>query len=182
MLVLPTHRVIGGLRGFSLQDFMARSGEQIEYRPVRPRRKDFADAGRFLAGFGQHAMLLATPRDGGVECFVARPRRLADMDRLAADEQPAWRQLDVSILHRLLIGEHLRAWGGEQARIDYCADGLAALARVQDADCDLAAFLQPTPVESVVAIARAGSVMPHKSTYFYPKPATGLVMYDLNDQ
>ena len=40
-------------------------------------------------------------------------------------------------------------------------------------------FLSPTKVEDIIATAKAGEVMPQKSTYFYPKPATGMVLYPL---
>jgi len=41
-------------------------------------------------------------------------------------------------------------------------------------------FLSPTPVEQVRRIAEASLVMPRKSTYFYPKTLTGLVMNPVN--
>ena len=41
---------------------------------------------------------------------------------------------------------------------------------------DAAFLLEPTPVASILAVARDGDVMPQKSTYFYPKALTGLVL------
>jgi uncharacterized protein (DUF1015 family) len=41
---------------------------------------------------------------------------------------------------------------------------------------DLAFLLEPTPVSSILAVAAEADVMPQKSTYFYPKPLTGLVI------
>ena len=54
----------------------------------------------------------------------------------------------------------------------------AALSAVDDATdgADAAFLLEPTPVASIVAVAREGDVMPQKSTYFYPKALTGLVL------
>ncbi|MBE3587635.1 MAG: DUF1015 family protein, partial [Thermoanaerobacteraceae bacterium] len=43
----------------------------------------------------------------------------------------------------------------------------------------LAFFLNPTLVEEVTAVAAAGEKMPQKSTYFYPKLITGLVINPL---
>ena len=45
--------------------------------------------------------------------------------------------------------------------------------------CSAAFLLNPTRVEQVVAVAEAGDRMPEKSTYFYPKPVTGLVLNPL---
>jgi uncharacterized protein (DUF1015 family) len=44
---------------------------------------------------------------------------------------------------------------------------------------DAAFLLEPTPVAEIVAVAAAGDVMPQKSTYFYPKPLSGLVLNPL---
>jgi uncharacterized protein (DUF1015 family) len=41
---------------------------------------------------------------------------------------------------------------------------------------DAAFLLEPTPVAAIAAVARDGDVMPQKSTYFYPKALTGLVI------
>ena len=43
-------------------------------------------------------------------------------------------------------------------------------------DSAAAFFLNPTPIDGVLAVADAGDRMPEKSTYFYPKPPAGLVM------
>ena len=41
---------------------------------------------------------------------------------------------------------------------------------------DAAFLLEPTPVGAIAAVARAGEVMPQKSTYFYPKALSGLLV------
>ena len=52
------------------------------------------------------------------------------------------------------------------------ADAIAAV----DAGAGAAFLLEPTPVAAIEAVAREGDVMPQKSTYFYPKALTGLVI------
>jgi uncharacterized protein (DUF1015 family) len=77
-----------------------------------------------------------------------------------------------------------RAAGVDQAavesgeRIGYTKSAAEALGFVDEATggADAAFLLDPTPVESVAAVARSGEVMPQKSTYFYPKALTGLVI------
>ena len=61
----------------------------------------------------------------------------------------------------------------------YTADGREALAALRDGGCQLAAMLQSTPLSAVRDIALARAFMPHKSTYFYPKLATGMVLKPL---
>ena len=52
----------------------------------------------------------------------------------------------------------------------------AVLHTVACGDADLAVLLQPTPLDQMVTLAMGGERMPHKSTYFYPKLPTGLVI------
>jgi uncharacterized protein (DUF1015 family) len=61
--------------------------------------------------------------------------------------------------------------------IDYTKSAAEAVAAVDaDTGVDAAFLLEPTPVASIQAVAREGDVMPQKSTYFYPKALTGLVI------
>ncbi|MBI5855400.1 MAG: DUF1015 family protein, partial [Nitrospirae bacterium] len=58
----------------------------------------------------------------------------------------------------------------------YTKDDEEALDLIEQGKGEAALLLNPTKVEEVRAVATAGGRMPHKSTYFYPKPLTGLVM------
>lgn len=84
--------------------------------------------------------------------------------------------LDVSRLHADVVEGAYRAPHGE-ADIGFTPDPELALASARSGACAAALLLNPTPIASVRAIARAGGRMPHKSTYFYPKLRTGLVIH-----
>jgi uncharacterized protein (DUF1015 family) len=66
----------------------------------------------------------------------------------------------------------------EGSRVAYTKSAPEALDWVDHAHegADAAFLLEPTPVASILAVAAAGEVMPQKSTYFYPKALTGLVI------
>ena len=66
-------------------------------------------------------------------------------------------------------------------RVDYTKSVAEALARVDNRaeGADAAFLLEPTPVRDVLAVAAEGDVMPQKSTYFFPKALTGLVINPL---
>jgi uncharacterized protein (DUF1015 family) len=83
-------------------------------------------------------------------------------------------RLDVSVLHRYLV-EPLCPSLDEQS-ILYTKDEQDALDQVEHGQAQAALLLNPTKVSEVQAVAAAGDRMPHKSTYFFPKPLTGLVM------
>jgi uncharacterized protein (DUF1015 family) len=63
-----------------------------------------------------------------------------------------------------------------QRYLDYTRDADEALRLVDDGSHQAAVLLNATPPAAVLQIARAGAQMPQKSTYFYPKLATGLVV------
>jgi uncharacterized protein (DUF1015 family) len=96
------------------------------------------------------------------------------------------RGLDVAILHALVlerrfgIGHDALAAGGRVEYVKALDDGPAeAVRRVRSGEFEAALFLNPTAADQVMATAAAGEVMPQKSTFFYPKVSTGVVMHDL---
>ena len=175
LIILPTHRIIRRLKDFDLEKFVAATGDVMDYEPIRPTCQDVVDADVLLKPFGPHAMALV----GRGGAYIGRFKDVSVMKHLAPDQTDAWRELDVAILHRLLIGKCLVDWWTDDTFIDYTADGPVALADAGSGKADLVVLLQGTPIQAVREIALAGAVMPHKSTYFYPKVATGMVLYEV---
>src|SRR5262249_5460940 len=109
--------------------------------------------------------------------LTARLRSDAAMDRLAPDHSPDWRALGVSILHELVLKELLGPEGSASCRYVHLLDEV--LSDVAAKGCDLACLVPPAGMEHVEAIASNLEKMPPKSTYFYPKLLTGLVLNPL---
>lgn len=99
------------------------------------------------------------------------------------DKSEAWRNLDVSILHNLVLERYLGI-GGEQlasgANLVYTRSAAEAIAGVDRGDFQLSLLMNPPLVEEVTAVAGNGEKMPQKSTFFYPKLITGLVLNKLD--
>ena len=172
LLVLPTHRLLHVPAGdeqldriaghFAIEDTSARSLEDAIAKLA-------GVPGRFLAlGLRPGAKHVLTLEDRtGVEATMP------------AEQPDAWKQLDVSVLqYGILRG----AFGIDDAAlaaghaVTYTQDAGAAAAAVERGDATCAFVLNATPVDQVLAVADAGGRMPQKSTYFYPKLPTGLVM------
>jgi uncharacterized protein (DUF1015 family) len=66
--------------------------------------------------------------------------------------------------------------------LEYTRDGLEAVDLVDSGKYQLAFLMNPIPISSILAVADAGERMPPKSTYFYPKLPTGLVVHPLWDE
>ena len=93
------------------------------------------------------------------------------------DRPEAWRRLDAAILHGTLI-DHLWRVPDEPDRIGYVHDAPAAVAQAERLG-GTAVLMHPVPEATVLELARNGVMMPHKSTSFGPKPASGLVLRSL---
>lgn len=174
LLILPTHRMIRGLsKDFSLQNLKNNTPgfqwQQVE-GPV-----DLRDADAFLGRFGRGAMAFLTAR----EAWVARLTEPERMVEVAAQEGEAWRGLDVAILHKLIIDRAMQPWRTKDLTIEYTPHGQVVTEACRAGEIQLGICLQGTPLAAVEAVANAGGVMPHKSTYFYPKPSTGAVLKPL---
>jgi uncharacterized protein (DUF1015 family) len=181
MIVLPTHRVICGMQAFS----MARLITELEDRDDVTLVESLHGPDQLptllaaLPGMGHHAMGLYDPATGRTYVLSAN-----DADPLArwCPQRPAvWRTLDVAVLHELLIDRLLRpSFGGQAISFKYTAD-LQEMRRLSDAERGrLGVIVQPTRLESVMAVSLADEVMPPKSTFFYPKLATGVVIHPLD--
>jgi uncharacterized protein (DUF1015 family) len=99
---------------------------------------------------------------------------------LGADADTALGQLDVSVLHRVLVE---RVWGLEDTvdTVGYAHDVAEAITAAK-ATNGAAVLLRATPVQAVAEVAAAGARMPRKSTLFTPKPASGVLFRRFADQ
>lgn len=131
---------------------------------------------------------LAAAGKGGAAFVVSGPAGrwlLTDPDpaalaaHLPAGASEAWRTLDVTVAHHLLVRA---VWGlaDDEHTVWYRHDAPAAESAAAEHG-GTALLLNPTPVEAVIAVAAAGERMPRKSTYFTPKPRTGLLLRSFQD-
>ncbi len=173
--VMPTHRVLSGLRGFDPAVLRRDALARYEWQPVDRDPGDGAALDAWIDQQPLDALGLLT-RDG-----VALLKSRAG-DPLAAalpDASATLRGLNVSLLHRDLLPELVEPLFGA-GHIDYVHQAAEAVERVRDG-ADLAVLLRATPLETILEVAANHEVMPQKSTYFYPKVLTGLVLYPLLD-
>jgi uncharacterized protein (DUF1015 family) len=189
LLALPTHRLLSGLDpSLTLEEAETRWGEvfHVEYYPVwedAPAEQIDAFVQQ-LASSGQAGPSFGIFGLGQLDLFgiLELRGRKPPPDALPAERSEAWKSLDVSLLHTLLIDPLVAESGRPREEVlRYTRSPHEALAEVRSGKADVALFLNPTPVKSVLAVADAGDLMPEKSTYFYPKPPAGLVMRDLDN-
>jgi len=175
LTVLPTHRIVRGLGDAGVTALWDGLDALFD---IRPADRDEL-CGAFGAGEGRRGgegRFGLWTRAGGAILSARRPA----FARILPDGGPAQRGLDV-----VLLGAALEQLAGIDREAVASADRLGFTKSVEEAldavdtatdGADAAFLLEPTPVESITAVAREGGVMPQKSTYFYPKALTGLVL------
>jgi len=176
--ILPTHRVVFGLRNFSPAAFLKSAEEFFTITPVvghDPEHLANTHGTAFLA-------VSRDPVTGAVghHLLVAKPEAMA---KALADISPRQAQLDVVQLHRIVL-EHLLKLSHESiARLDnirYLREADEAVAQVESGQADIAFLIKPVTLAQMKEISLALEVMPQKSTDFYPKLLSGLAIYALD--
>ena len=158
--ILATHRVLSHLAGFDAAAFLQKIGGQ-RLESIDELRRIFAKVapGKIRIGI--------VTRSGEM--------RLYERDRIPGE-------LDVKVLHQELLGGMLgisEEAVREERHIEYVRGLDAAYAKVREGGAEIAFLLEPTTIRQVAEVAFAGGVMPQKSTDFYPKLLSGLIIYKL---
>jgi uncharacterized protein (DUF1015 family) len=175
LTVLPTHRIVRGLGDDGVHRLLAGLDEPFDVQwdvAAADLRSRFEASAGEAGGAGRFGLWT---RSGGA---ILTARRSAFEPSLPAGG-PALRGLDVTLLGVAL--ERLAGVDAEAVaagRVAYTKSVAEAIDSVDAAldGADAAFLLEPTPVDAVLAVAADGDVMPQKSTYFYPKALTGLVI------
>ncbi|MCX7624934.1 MAG: DUF1015 domain-containing protein [Candidatus Sumerlaeaceae bacterium] len=189
LVILPTHRALSKSL-MSEIDFKEAFEELKESFDITTEKVDLAKgeglAARILektAELGKKKTSFAMIEASGKVHYLqlkknARPEELIDDD----DMPEVVKRLDVSILHHYIIN---RVFIGnpefelEEDECFYVRDVIKLFEMLRSKKAALAFVMNPTPMEQVLEIVAAGIKMPHKSTYFHPKLADGLVMRDM---
>lgn len=191
LIIQPTHRVLGGMKSYSFEGFAEAARGLLEITPVAGGPASLEEDAEALASeLGEESnvfgiMDLATGR-----CALAYPP--AD-DPLAArfPEKPrAWRTLDVTIVQHVIVEQLCEPKLNEGQPIKWAfphsIDEVKQIAQGAETGsgggagfAQLAIIVRPTPLRAVRDVCLAGELMPQKSTFFYPKLATGLFLHPL---
>jgi uncharacterized protein (DUF1015 family) len=177
---------------FNLNNFDPRRFEEDLNRYFAIERIDFTEKSEpadrqtvldTMAHRAGHAHVFGMRVKGEHSYYLLTLKNETDMDGIIPDKSKAYRGLDVSILHHLIIDKLLGIRMETHKlglNIEYIKDADEADRRVHDGAADIAFFMNPTKVNEVKEVAAAGERMPQKATYFYPKLLTGLVMHKID--
>jgi uncharacterized protein (DUF1015 family) len=170
LLVFPTHRLLSGFAGNPERQQALGNGLRELFDVSEVPREQIDPANE--KGVGVFGLYDAFHK----RAFRLRLKDPAEVDRRLEGMPEAYRRLDSAILETLV----LKGLAGmsdhdidERNGLEYAKSVDAALGMVDDGDYDVAFIQRGVPVEQVKDIANTDSVMPPKSTFFYPKVMTG---------
>ncbi len=189
LVIWPTHRVLGGMKDYSWDAFTKASGDVIRTTAFTGSMKELDAALASRADLGEERFALwdfANKRG-----YLAQP---AKPDMLAArfPEKPkAWRELSVAFCQYVIVeqicqgklnaGQPVKwAFPHTIPEVEAIGSGEETGAGGGKGFAQLAVIVRPTPLAAVRDVSRANQLMPQKSTFFYPKLATGLFVHGLS--
>lgn len=176
LLILPTHRLVSGFPGLTSAELAERLAPEFDVRVVGEGEAGCRAAWEEIAmGGDQDVLAFGTRADG--RWLLAQLRSDAMMDTLAPEHSAEWRSLGVSILHELVLKALLKPAEPAVCRYVHLLEEVTADLNAEG--CDLACLVPPAGMEHVESIASNLEKMPPKSTYFYPKLLSGLVLNPL---
>jgi uncharacterized protein (DUF1015 family) len=178
LTVFPTHRLIGDLdetRHHELERALQRDFEieEVAVDRIAPPEQPPGAMGPLQLGYIDN-------RDGRTLRLTLKDQAIADAALPGRSE--AYRHLDTGVLEALLLKGALGLSDEDISHLHglfYARSTEEALELVRAGTYDAAFFMRPTPVAQVRDVAAAGENMPPKSTFFYPKLLTGLLLNPL---
>ena len=180
LVVFPTHRMVRDLESFDKDEVLKGCEEYFDIKKftsvgninseLAKQYKQGKKAFGFYCGKGEWYLLVL--------------KDIEVMAKVLPDLSEASQQLDVSVLHSLILEKTMgidKENMANQINLTYTKFFEEAIMKVDKGEFQCSFILNPTRVTESRDVAAAGEKMPQKSTYFYPKMITGMVMNDLNE-
>ena len=178
LIVLPTHRLFPGLPTLDSKELAEKLEGCFRSEPVGNGAEAAHNVWqRIEREQRQDAIGLYTAKDKCWSLTSLTAEGKAKMDTIAQDHHPEWRELGVSLLHRLIVETLLET--PEPPRPTYVHLVDEVVSELRTGDYPLAALVMPATVEHIRTLSLLGDRMPAKSTYFYPKLIGGFVFNPL---
>jgi uncharacterized protein (DUF1015 family) len=181
LVIWPTHRVLGGMSGYSIDAFLKAAAGTITATSAGNDVTKLEAA--MAASKGKSVLGLYDVPSG--RCFTATFDQPDPLRAKFPAKPQAWRELDVALIQYIVVEQvcQPKLNGGQQIKwafphtireVQAIARGAETGAGGGKAFAQLAVIVRPTPLAAVRAVSAANELMPQKSTFFYPKLATGL--------
>ncbi|MCX5701923.1 MAG: DUF1015 domain-containing protein [Candidatus Omnitrophica bacterium] len=170
LTILPIHRLVKLGSKFDLAGFNEKLKNCFDLEEVKDKIRFFF----LLEKGGRTEHVLGMYKDK--RYWLLRLKNIKILDSVVSDKPKEYISLDISILNYLVLKRVLGLDLEDKANITFSPNSDELIGEVDNNDSLIAFFLNPVKVEQLTNIALSGEKMPSKSTYFYPKVLSGLVI------
>lgn len=188
LVIWPTHRVLGGMKDYSWAKFLTTASDHMKFEPVAGGIKAIGHALDTVTHMGEHRFALYDFATG--QGCLAIPQHPDPLAARFPEKPKAWRDLTVAFCQYVIVEQVCQAklnagnavkWAFPHtiAEVEDIGKGAETGAGGGAGFAQLAVIVRPTPLTAVRDVSRANQLMPQKSTFFYPKLATGFFVNSL---
>ncbi len=178
LITLPYHRMLRGLSADTIASLDRRADEMFDTRVENAGGDTKAQVDGIVGSLAQGEFCIY---HGGkfTTCHIKDDPSVQAL--IPQNQSAEWRGLTVAVLHNVL----LTPLTGDQDRMEhdgkiaYTSDNVEAVQKANAGEFQVAVLVPPVKPETVRKVADTGDRMPQKSTYFYPKLPTGIVLEQL---
>ncbi|MDD2269513.1 MAG: DUF1015 domain-containing protein [Eubacteriales bacterium] len=176
LVVFPTHRLVNPPENTSVEELLEKVSACFDVE----KHSDISQAEKCLEENANKTVFALYT--GGKDFYLLTLKDKDAMEVALPSKSSAYRGLDVSVLHTLILDAVLGIDAENMAlgkSLTYTRDIDFAVESVKNGSAKLAVLMNPTKIREIKDVSLAGDKMPQKSTYFYPKLITGLAINDL---
>ena len=168
LYIYPIHRLLKLNKSFDLSNFLGQLKTDFDVEEAKDREKFFF----LMEKGGRNEHMIGMYKDK--RFWFLRLKNAKVLDTELADKPKEYRILDVSILNHLVFKKIFGIQNNED--LVFSPHAQEFIEKVDSDPAYIAFFLNPVKMEQIIAVALKGERMPPKSTYFYPKVLSGLVI------
>lgn len=176
LLILPTHRMIGGIDKFDFAKFKSAIAANFDVVETTLTPERLGELSESINTDPPHTFGLYDASTK--KAYKLKLKNVDVLKPLEPKQSDALRRLDVSILQRYLLDEVINPLfaPGKELTKGYTADATQIAGQTDGKKYQIALVVRPTPLPALEELGKHGEVMPQKSTYFVPKLATGMMI------
>lgn len=188
LLVLPTNRLLFNIGKVDVKQFLAKLTSYFDVERM-PNAQAMVEKMRSIPVIDVKSHVKNNVI--GMQCnvdgnpYLLRLKVPSVLDAKYADQSPAYRHLDLNVLHRLVIEECLGIKDDSLEigkNVDYVKGVEDTIKKMKDkAKYQIGFYVNAVLIDEIFQVTRTGEVMPHKTTFFYPKMYSGLVFWKMDE-
>ncbi|MBU3958594.1 MAG: DUF1015 domain-containing protein, partial [Candidatus Omnitrophica bacterium] len=170
LTVLPIHRLVKLDSKLDMENFKVVLSEYFDVREVKDKTQFFF----LMEKGGQTEHVLGMYKNK--RYWLLRLKNIKILDKMISDRPPEYKSLDISILNYIVLKKILGINLEDKERLVFSPNPDELIESVDNNQLYIALFLNPAKIQQITSLALNNEKMPAKTTYFYPKVLSGLVI------